>query len=540
MTFISYAQNFEDVMLWRALKHISDGFYIDVGAAHPDEYSVTRAFYDRGWRGINIEPLPAYFHRLNAARSRDLNMNLAVADHAGELPFFQILGTGLSTVDRQVADVHRQGGRTVREAIVPVTTLAEVCRDNVRGQIHFMKIDVEGAEHAVLRGADFSRWRPWIVLVEATRPLSTEQNHEEWEAGLLDTDYRFVWFDGLNRFYIATEHWDDLSPAFQLPPNVFDDFVRAADTEQLDRIIAAETNAGKAEKRRGEAEARVAKAEARADDAEMRAAKAQACADDAEMRAAKAQACADDAEMRAAKAEKRAGEAEARATGAEGRAAQASHLEREAAHLKGREAQAKDRALKAEEEAARARASDAVAMQAIEEIKASTSWFVTAPGRTLKLAWRGNVGLALREAGMPLARIERLKRVGSTGSAPLRSARIALYGFGRFMARTPGGRTTYGLVGKVFPRLLGWGHRRYQIYYRAALLIPSHGDPAPLDTAIVENISNGVPAEDKIVLTRNESDSPDLPSKTSSSSETNLSAEEETMMLRLRAREKSA
>ena len=32
MSFISYAQNFEDVMLWRALKHISEGFYIDIGA----------------------------------------------------------------------------------------------------------------------------------------------------------------------------------------------------------------------------------------------------------------------------------------------------------------------------------------------------------------------------------------------------------------------------------------------------------------------------------------------------------------------------
>ena len=53
MRFISYAQNYEDVMLWRALQHIENGFYIDVGAAWPDVDSVTKAFYDKGWRGIN-------------------------------------------------------------------------------------------------------------------------------------------------------------------------------------------------------------------------------------------------------------------------------------------------------------------------------------------------------------------------------------------------------------------------------------------------------------------------------------------------------
>ena len=57
MTFVSYAQNFEDVMLWRALREVTHGFYIDVGAADPDSDSVTRAFYDRGWSGINVEPV---------------------------------------------------------------------------------------------------------------------------------------------------------------------------------------------------------------------------------------------------------------------------------------------------------------------------------------------------------------------------------------------------------------------------------------------------------------------------------------------------
>jgi hypothetical protein len=58
------------------------------GAAHPDEYSVTRLFYDRGRYGINFEPLPFYFEKLAAARPRDLNLNIALSNEPDEVPRF--------------------------------------------------------------------------------------------------------------------------------------------------------------------------------------------------------------------------------------------------------------------------------------------------------------------------------------------------------------------------------------------------------------------------------------------------------------------
>ena len=57
-SFKSYAQNFEDVILYRALGSIRNGFYIDVGAQHPEIDSVSKAFYDLGWRGVHVEPVP--------------------------------------------------------------------------------------------------------------------------------------------------------------------------------------------------------------------------------------------------------------------------------------------------------------------------------------------------------------------------------------------------------------------------------------------------------------------------------------------------
>ena len=112
MTFISYAQNYEDVMLWRALQDVPQGFYIDVGAQDPDVDSVTRVFYERGWSGINIEPVARYHELLCRARPRDINLRVAVGAEETEREFFEIPDTGLSTLDPQIAARHLDGGWT--------------------------------------------------------------------------------------------------------------------------------------------------------------------------------------------------------------------------------------------------------------------------------------------------------------------------------------------------------------------------------------------------------------------------------------------
>ena len=224
--FVSYAQNFEDVMLWRALRHVTDGFYIDAGAAEPELESVTAAFYERGWCGINIEPAPAPFGRLAETRTRDVNLNVALGAVNGEQSFLLVDGgNGLSTLCPERRTALEEEGWAIEEVRVPVRRLADLCREHVRGPVHFLKIDVEGAERAVLEGAELDVWRPWIVVVEATRPRTPEPNFAGWEELLLGARYRMVYADGLNRFYLAEEH-PELAAAFASPPNVFDAFIR--------------------------------------------------------------------------------------------------------------------------------------------------------------------------------------------------------------------------------------------------------------------------------------------------------------------------
>ncbi|EKU83205.1 FkbM family methyltransferase [Massilia timonae] len=246
--FVSYAQNGEDVLLWRALGHVRHGFYIDVGANDPVEHSVTKAFYERGWRGVSIEPLPSFHQAFEEQRPHDVNLAIAAGAADGELTLYDVPAVrGWASPEQSVAEMHRAEGHEVAELTVPVRTLASICEEHVRGEIHFLKVDVEGFEGEVLRGMDFARWRPWVLVIEATLPNSRETNHESWEHLVTGQRYRFAWFDGLNRYYVAEEH-AELLAHFGVQPNVFDSFI----SWHLDHAWAAERTLGAALQAAGE------------------------------------------------------------------------------------------------------------------------------------------------------------------------------------------------------------------------------------------------------------------------------------------------
>lgn len=239
MSLVSYAQNYEDIMLWRALGDIAQGFYVDVGAQDPVCDSVTRLFYERGWHGINIEPVEHWQRRLREDRPRDINLRMLATATDGVATIYEVPGTGLSTMDDSLAEQYRSEGRHVVPDQVECTRLDDVLAAHGLQAIHFLKIDVEGAEREVLAGLDLTRFRPWVIVIEARLPNSSIECHEEWESGVLCTGYRFVYQDGLNRYYLAEEHSQRAS-AFASPPNVLDGFIRYGEWEARTRLAGRE------------------------------------------------------------------------------------------------------------------------------------------------------------------------------------------------------------------------------------------------------------------------------------------------------------
>lgn len=254
MNFISYAQNFEDVMLWRALKHVENGFYVDIGAQDPLVDSVSLAFYEHGWRGVHVEPTQQYSNKLRSARPDETVLQIAIGAHSGTLTFYEFEHTGLSTADIDIARRHEEAGFHCNETVVPVITLDALLERIDVQAIHWLKLDVEGLEKAVLEGWKNSSILPWVLVIESTHPLTQEESYEEWEQLVLDKGYQCVYFDGLNRFYVSP-YYADLAKAFGSPPNIFDGFVLSGTASQPfcklveDKAQQSETKVQRAETR---------------------------------------------------------------------------------------------------------------------------------------------------------------------------------------------------------------------------------------------------------------------------------------------------
>lgn len=234
--FVSFAQNGEDVVLWRALGGIREGRYVEVGANDPSLYSISRAFYDRGWSGLCVEPDAALAERYRTERPRDIVLEAVIRDSeepSAVLHHFD--GTGLSTLIDEIAAEHGERGFTATDVVVPSCRLTAALRDaGLDGvDVHFLIVDTEGSEAGVLRSADFVAFRPWVIVVESTRPLTTTPSHHEWEPLLTASGYRFCLFDGLSRFYLDAARHPELSEPLSYPAGVFDDFVSSRADDEL-------------------------------------------------------------------------------------------------------------------------------------------------------------------------------------------------------------------------------------------------------------------------------------------------------------------
>src|SRR5437588_837643 len=193
---LSYSQNLEDYHLSLAFAGQTTGTYIDVGAGHPIADNVSFWFYERGWRGIVVEPQPELAALYQRLRPRDFAVRGLIGRHCGEIDFHLVDRLhGLSTTVKDLAQNAKAFGVDYQTVRVPVTTLAQLCERHDLGPIDFLKIDVEGAEGDVLFGGDWKRFRPKVIVVEAMAPMGVVPAWQDWEPFLIAQGYRFVLFD---------------------------------------------------------------------------------------------------------------------------------------------------------------------------------------------------------------------------------------------------------------------------------------------------------------------------------------------------------
>lgn len=215
---ISYAQCAEDVLIARFFSSKLSGTYVDVGANHPINDSVTMNLYEAGWHGINIEPEPNFFKQLEVLRSRDINLKIGLSSADGEGQYFQVdSNLDLSTFDKNRADVLRSEGHLISVRRVPIRTLRSVLQEHQIGKvIDLLKIDVEGYELEVLRGIDFGLVRFNLMVIEVG---GSQDKIRHFLSGF---GYEERYFDGLNAWF--TPKGESSEASFHPPSPVLDWF----------------------------------------------------------------------------------------------------------------------------------------------------------------------------------------------------------------------------------------------------------------------------------------------------------------------------
>ena len=144
-------------------KNKKKGFFIDIGCHHPFLNNNTYSLYKRGWTGINIDLDFNSIDMFNFFRKKDLNIVAAVSDkiEIKDLYFFH---------NRSAVNTLSKNAGTKAKEIksIKTNTINNIIENSAykNEEIDFISIDVEGHELNVLKGIDFKRYKPKLVVIE--------------------------------------------------------------------------------------------------------------------------------------------------------------------------------------------------------------------------------------------------------------------------------------------------------------------------------------------------------------------------------------
>ena len=173
----SFSQDSEDEIVEKIFWGKNQGFFVDIGAHHPVDYSNTYKFYIKGWTGINIDPRPNIMLEFDKIRPKDINLEMAIGDKQGDEEYYMFDPPGVNTFIKEIALGRNMlnGFKHIDTKKVKTDRLVNVFDKYVgEKRIDFLNIDVEGYEMNILNQNDWDRYRPNVIICEMLFQNSNE------------------------------------------------------------------------------------------------------------------------------------------------------------------------------------------------------------------------------------------------------------------------------------------------------------------------------------------------------------------------------
>ena len=194
----SYSMFGEDLIINKIFKNKKKGTYIDVGCYHPTEGSNTYLLYKKkGWSGINIDLNKTSIELFKIARSKDINLNLAISNKSKKIKYYYRKNINmLNTINPKFAKNNFLKG--FKTGFIQSRTLNFILKKrHFSKRIDFLNLDIEGNEINALKSLDFKRYSPKVICIEMHKTTGrNKKNHLENNSlykFLKKKGYKYFW-----------------------------------------------------------------------------------------------------------------------------------------------------------------------------------------------------------------------------------------------------------------------------------------------------------------------------------------------------------
>lgn len=188
--------------------------YMDIGAYHPFTFSNTALLYEKGARGVCIEPDPCLFEEIKKHRKQDVCLNIGVGTGTNEFAEFYVMSSRtLNTFSKEEAERYQSfGNQTIQEVIkVPVFPVNQVIKEHLGKSPNFISLDVEGLDLDILKSFDFNAYRPEVFCIETLTYTedSSERKISEIIEFMVSKNY-FLYADTyINSIFVDLYSWNN-------------------------------------------------------------------------------------------------------------------------------------------------------------------------------------------------------------------------------------------------------------------------------------------------------------------------------------------
>jgi len=203
----SYSQFGEDILIDKYVGK-KKGFYVDVGANDPSFMNNTKRFYDKGWRGITIDPNLSKWKKLEAERPEDINLNICLGNKIGEKTLYIFGSDTVNTLSKEEKEFNiREGFEFLGEKKVKVETLESVLDKYLQGRnFDLLSIDTEGNDLEVLQGNNWKKYRPKVICIEIyTAGNTTNKKRDSETKYLVKLGYKKVAETEVNAIWLLNK-----------------------------------------------------------------------------------------------------------------------------------------------------------------------------------------------------------------------------------------------------------------------------------------------------------------------------------------------